>query len=308
MSVLLQDPRQRTNVYIDTYKGTAYRADGVTPLIYRSMYDDHVLFFHKLMTMQGLDFLYSIGGVSTQQLTDYKHVTYAYIETVPITIYAVDPVGTNEGTRTLWAAEQELRRIVEANYGGSLGVLRKFKAIKPNTQDMASWKLYSKTYELEYKHVVGNYTGTSDTLTYGSGGTAGTFTFPNITYYSSTDANRDNFVDMPGRYGDYPFNLGSKSQTITIKCDLDIELPTLTWKRAQASTKTDSIQWQVFKDIIGNGITEPSQVLTVAGESHAVRLRSDLELSPDNHSIVLHFTEYNQTPASSSYKTRSGIS
>jgi hypothetical protein len=87
-----------------------------------------------------------------------------------------------------------------------------------------------------------------------------------------------------------------------------MEPATCTWKRDQSGAKTDSLNWQVFKDIIGNGVTEPSQVLTVAGESHAVRLRSDLHLSPGNHTITLNFTEYNATPASTNYKTRSGIS
>ena len=100
--------------------------------------------------------------------------------------------------------------------------------------------------------------------------------------------------------------MGAKSDTITVVCDLDVG----DWKRPQGnSSKTDSVPWQVFKDIVGNGaVNQTAQVLTVAGESHAVRLSGEIELSGGNQLVTLHFTEYNPTPASTNYKTRHGIS
>jgi hypothetical protein len=184
----VQDARQRTKVFLDTYLTAANMkmADGVTLLDTHVMYDDHILPLHKLFTDKNLDAIFSIGTATSRPLWNFEHQTYGYIENVPITVYAIDPVGSNEGTKTRWTCEAELRRIVETNFGGSLGVLRRFESATPNTQDMGSWKLYSVRYNLEYKRINPNYTPTYPTFDYGtaftyegdrlSGGPEGTWT------------------------------------------------------------------------------------------------------------------------------------
>jgi hypothetical protein len=287
---LTTDPRSRHKIYLDTHLS-------VSPSIITCFDGADYPIKYLFTTALGLDLdcVVSIGKDAATSLLDYQQKTYAFIESVPITIYGLSP---NE----VESVEQSIRHVFTDHPIVAGRTIRSMQSVKHQPIDIGGRTLWSTTLTVRYKRANDEYVA-ADTLTYGSGGGAGTFTFPNIIHYKQTDANRDLFSDMPGRLGDYPFLLGAKSQTITLTCDLGVNPDAVTWLRAG-----DSIPWQIFKDIIGNGVTEASQVLTVAGEQHAVRLRSELDLSPDNHAVTLYFTEYNASPADSNYKTRSGIS
>lgn len=294
------DSRYRHKLYFETYLEPLYLDDGATEANIQFMFAgvDYPLLYEFLPGWEDNDLVVTIDKSVLTPLFDYRHVAYAFEETVLITLWAINKAGLT-ATNLIDQMEEAIKHVV-TDY--PIGSIRKISKIDNKPVDLDGFTLYSSTVTLNYTRANDEYTP-SDTLTYGSGITAGTFTFPNIINYKNPFANRDSFTDMPGRLGDYPFLLGAKSDTIDVICDLDFG----DWLRIQGGAKTDSLPWQVFKDIVGNGVTEPSQVLSVAGEVHAVRLNANLELSPNSHTITLHFTEYNPTPASSNYKTRHGI-
>jgi hypothetical protein len=253
-----------------------------------------------------LDGIAFISAADGKPVSGIDKKPYAFEESAVINLRCTDKAAIT-GRNLIEKFEQAIKHVATDH---PLGSVRQLTVVRhPEPDDKGGIRIYRTEIALKYVRANDDYPGSTGTLTYGSGGTAGTFTFPNIIDYDNPFGNRDNFADMPGRQGDYPFLLGAKSDTLTLICNLDMEPHDLTWMRPQTSTpKTDSVKWQVFKDIVGNGaVSEAAQVLTVAGESHAVRLKGKLHLSPDNSIITLYFTEYNPTPASSNYKTRHGI-
>jgi hypothetical protein len=138
------------------------------------------------LSEKNLNAVFAVGTASSLPEHNFEHVTSSYLETVPITIYANDPEGSMEGTKIRWTCEAELRRVVEANYGGSLGVLRRFKSIKQAVLPQGGWNIYSATYDLEYRRVNPNYAPTYPAFSYGiaftyqgdhvAGGAEGTWT------------------------------------------------------------------------------------------------------------------------------------
>jgi hypothetical protein len=166
----MQDPRYRSLLFLNTYllQANLYRVDAITPLVEWVMWEDHCLSTHKLYYDNNLDCVYSIGSATSRPIHNWMHNTIGYTEMVPVTVNAIDPVGSNsEGTRTLWTCEQELRRIVETYFGGELGVLRRFESITPETTDMGGWKLYKTKNNLEYQRINSNYTPTYPCFSYG---------------------------------------------------------------------------------------------------------------------------------------------
>jgi hypothetical protein len=292
------DVAQRQKHWIDEYLA-AFGGDAVV------MLGEPDYLFKREFIDNDLDAIACITVADGKPIHGIDKKPYAFDESALIKLRTTDKAGV-VGRSLLEKFEQAIKHVATDH---PLGSIRQLTVVRhPDPDDKGGCRIYQTDIQLRYLRANDDYPGTTDTLTYGSGGGAGTFTFPNIIDYDNPFGNRDNFADMPGRQGDYPFLLGAKSDTITIMCNLDMEPHGLTWKRSQTGAKTDSVNWQVFKDIVGNGgVSETSQVLTVAGESHAVRLKGKLHLSPDNSIITLYFTEYNPTPASTNYKTRHGI-
>ena len=303
------DPRERTITWLNLYDNPA-----VIGGTYAYMFGGADYPFQLEFIDNALDALYVVEAPDSTPEYTYNNYIYKFKESVDIHIYAINRTAISAPV-ILEQMEQQIR-VIATNYANIRTSLRTNTTTKNEQVKLGGLTLWHTIVNLRYSRPNDDYTPPSDTLTWGTGGAPGTFTFPNIINYKNPFGNRDNFTDMSGRQGDYPFLLGAKSDTIDVTCDLNTEPwsgeatdTKISWQRPQTTgTKTDSIKWQVFKDIVSNGaINQTSQVLTVAGESHAVRLKAELELSPNQHRITLHFTEYNPTPASTTYKTRHGI-
>jgi hypothetical protein len=170
---MVDDARTRSVVYLtDTIVGlqaaNMLRDDAVTPLVTHVMLTQPEAPFTLIFDGKGNDAIFSVETAVSQPLWTHNHNTYAYLETIPIAIYTKDNVGIT-GTKARWTCEAELRRIVEANFGGSLGAFRRFGKINDNEQDMGGWRLFSVKYNLEYKRKADNYTPTYPTFGFGSG-------------------------------------------------------------------------------------------------------------------------------------------
>jgi hypothetical protein len=158
--LFLTDPTVGLDASLVTRDG-----DGLNPT-WHVMYDGWNKPLIRLLYDKAIDGAFTIDTPETKPLWTFNHQTYAYTATVPINIWTLDTT-RQTGEKMRNSMEQELRRIVETNFGGSFGVLRRFQKISPGSVDMGGWKLYGAKYILEYKYANPNYTPTVPTVDYG---------------------------------------------------------------------------------------------------------------------------------------------
>jgi hypothetical protein len=298
------DPRNRIKTWLDAY------------LIAGNIAGDYATMFAlpqgeadpitRAFLTEDLDCLFTIDKVSASADRDSDKVTYAFTESVPITVYAVNKTAIT-ATNLVEQAEQEIRRIVTAH---PLGSVKSIERIDHKPVVLGNVPLYSSTITIRYRRVNDDYAGSGKTLTYGTAPTNGTFTFPNITYISPPTKVNNTRLMPPTRMGNVLQKLGMPDFAITVKCDLDMEPATLTWKRAQTTTpKSDVKPWQIFLDVQFNGqLTEPYQTLNLGlGGTLQVTLEEVVpEETPEGTMLSLTFYTYNSA-SGSAYKTWFGI-
>lgn len=151
---MVQDARQRTKVYLDTYLTAANitKDDGSSlasfAVIFANKY--YPLLEEFYASSSPVDVLFCIGEPNSTALTDTDQAPYGYEEHVPIEIVCVDKLGVT-GTKMKWTAEAELRRVCETNpLANPLGSQRFLQRIGPNDQDMGSTVLYGVRFVLNY--------------------------------------------------------------------------------------------------------------------------------------------------------------
>jgi len=164
------DPRSRHKIYLDTY---------ITPGHIRNDEDNldarHITCFDtppypltKVFLTKDQDLVFSIGKSSVEQLTAYNKQPYAFIESVPITLYAVNKteVFTSDitATRVIEQAEQEIREILADH---PLGSIRSIETVTNEPVNLGPAILFSTTVTIRYKRVNDEYTPT-DVTTYGT--------------------------------------------------------------------------------------------------------------------------------------------
>jgi hypothetical protein len=195
---MVDDPRVRTKVFCDTYLTAAniLKDDGVTQLQTHVMYEQPEVPTLLLLDDRGNDALFIMETPVSKPLWTHNHQTYAYVESVPISIWTKDRSGVT-GATARWTCEAELRRIVETYFGGAIGALRRFERLSGNEQDMGAWRFYSVKYSLVYKRAADNFVPSYPALGFGtgwqydgdrlSGGVEGTWTGTNCTPTTDRD-------------------------------------------------------------------------------------------------------------------------
>jgi len=302
------DPRNRIKTWLDQYLDPD-NIDGD----YISMFalpQGEVDPVTRSFLTENLDLIIAIDKITAtadlaEQWDDtnkiYKKVPYAFNESMPIQIYAVNKAGLTASNLTE-QVEQEIRRVLTTypHYKN----IRFLDRIDHKPQVLGNVALYSSTVTVRYRRTNDEYTNSGVTITYGTNPTV--YTIPNIIKSNLPLLNNDNFTRMPGRLGQYPFLLGSDSLEVTFTIDLDMG----DWKRTQgSSTKTDTVNFQVFLDIMGSAGTQAYQTLDLGWASFPVRLiKMEPSFEGSNHLLTLTFKEYNATPGSSTYTTRWSIS
>jgi hypothetical protein len=302
--LLTTDSRSRHKVYLDGYLSLP----GIDYITCFDGADYPIKYLFNDDLGVDTDLVISIGKEPATALTDYNHSTYAFVESVPINIYAVNKTGLT-ATNLVEQAEQEIRHIITDH---PLGSIRSIQTIKHTPIDLGNCNyLWNTTITIKYTRANDDYVPTLPSLTWGpSASPTGTFIFPNCTKITLPNANNDIFTKIPGRIGERLQRLGAKSLEIQLTCNLDMEHSDLSWKRPQTTTpKTDAVNFQVFLDIMHNALSEEYQTLTLDWGSFQVRL-TDMQpnLDGDENSITLTFKEYvSANAASLTYQQRFGI-
>jgi len=142
----VQDPRQRSKVWLDTYliAGNLTKDDNSTPASYITCWHDPPYPISQVLQTKGVDCVFSIATPNSEGLP----VGVGYIEHVPITVFTIDKTGIS-GNKLRWKAEAELRRIAETYPTGSLR--GPWERMENTEQNLGSITLYSVKYVLPYK-------------------------------------------------------------------------------------------------------------------------------------------------------------
>jgi hypothetical protein len=301
---LSTDPRSRHKVYLDAYLNPANIVGDYITCFDGADYPIKYLFNADLGV--DTDLVISIGKEAATSRLDYLHKTYAFEETVPINLYAVNKTGIT-APNLIEQAEQEIRHAVTDN-PTTLGSIRSIQSTKHTPMDLGDKNyLWNTTVTIKYTRENDEYVPTLPTITYGAT-QANTFIFPNVLKITLPNVNNDVFIQMPGRIGDYPQALGAESLEIQLTCDLDMEHTNLTWKRSQIAAKTDYSNFQVFLDIMHNAaVNQTHQHLTLDWGVFDVRLIRMEPAYGGSNIITLTFKEYNATAGDPDYRHRWGI-
>jgi len=142
----VQDPRQRSKVWLDAYLIAANltKDDNSTLASYITCWADPPYPIIKVFETKGVDLVFSIATPDSEGLP----VGVGYIEHVPITVFTIDKTGIT-GNKLRWKGEAELRRLAETYPTGSLR--RPWERMAPNEKNLGSTTLYSVTYVLPYE-------------------------------------------------------------------------------------------------------------------------------------------------------------
>lgn len=146
---MVEDARYRTKVYVETYWTRANATDDDdNALGVEVMFDspDYPLTW-EFKEPSVVDVVLTIGKPDSKPLIGHDKKAYGYEEHVPIKIFSVDKTGVT-GTKAVWQAETELRRITETYPSGSMRTLDR---IGDRDQNLGSTILYCTEYILNYR-------------------------------------------------------------------------------------------------------------------------------------------------------------
>jgi hypothetical protein len=291
------DPRNRIKVTIDTYltANNIEKDNGSTDASTLTCFDGIPYPITRLFLTKAHDAVAVISrGTSTVLYTDwvFGHKPYGFEEEVKIELYAVNKVGIT-ASNLLEQFEQEIRRIFTV-YDPYANV-RDLEAIAPSMIDLGYGFLYHTAITIKYKRANDDYTPTYPTITWGPSTSAtGTYTFPNVTKFGYVDPDTGDIRMLPpGRMGEIVQILGSEDFEVVLVSDLSLEPAAKTWKRAQASTKTDDVAWEVFNEIKFKGKTDATMIYQTfnygGGSTVPVRVTS---VAVDGETLTVHLKRY----------------
>jgi len=146
---MVSDARDRTKVYIDTYWTVGNAVDDDDNALGKEvMYDNpNYPLTLEFKAPSVVDVVITIGKPDSSPIRGHDRTPYGYEENVPIKIFAVDKTNVT-GTKAVWQAEAELRRITETYPAGSQ---RSLERIGDRDRDLGSTILYCTEYVLAYK-------------------------------------------------------------------------------------------------------------------------------------------------------------
>jgi len=136
----VEDARYRTKDYLETYLTAA-----ALPR-YIVAYGKPNYPMTRVFKTKGVDLIFSLGEPTSEALPDFDHYAIGYNEHVPVAILCIDKDNI-DGTKLMWQAETELRRVTETYPEGSL---RALEPRRPRTERLGSVTLYSAEYSIDY--------------------------------------------------------------------------------------------------------------------------------------------------------------
>jgi len=147
---MVQDARQRTKTYLDTYLRNAQLTmdDGSTQVAFAVIYENppYSIEDEFRATSSSVDLLFAIGTPNSSPLLKHDLTTYGYEEHVPLITQCIDKTGI---TKTLlrWKACVELRYVAETYPTGSQRVLEEER---PFEQHIGSIIVAAQRFVLNY--------------------------------------------------------------------------------------------------------------------------------------------------------------
>lgn len=297
------DPRNRIKTVIDTYLTAVNikKDDGTTNASTATMFSDVSYPITRLFLTKALDAVAVISRGSTNTLyTDwvFGHKPYGFEEQIKIEIYAINKSGVT-ASNLAEKYEQEIRRIFTA-YDPYSNV-RDLETIEPSTVDLGYTLMCKTTINIKYKRANDDYTASYPTITWGSSTSAtGTYTWPNVTKFEYRDTNTGEIKILPpGRLGEIRQILGNPDFEIILHSDMSLEPIAKTWKRAQASTKTDDCAWEVFNQIKFDGTTSNTKIYQTFNANIGATIPVRIEnINVDGENLAVTLRRYSSTDQS----------
>jgi hypothetical protein len=147
---LVNDARTNTKTYLDSYLDSSnLKADDESQSLFFAVIfsnPDYPLTDEFTASDVYVDLLFCLGESNSTPMIGFNHYIYGYNEEVPIQIWTLDKTGIT-GTKVLWKAEAELRRIVETYPFGSLRSLIRKRGLTQRVGQV----LYGTEFVLRYQ-------------------------------------------------------------------------------------------------------------------------------------------------------------
>jgi hypothetical protein len=181
---LRTDSRYRHKSYLDSYLTATNlkKNNGSTNASYITCFDGADYPLSQVFLTKAGDLVFSVGKENAVPKQNAFHYPYAFEESVPITVAAVNKAGIT-ATNLIEQAEQEIRRIVSTY---PMGSIREIASSTPQEIDLGETRLYTQKVTIRYTRVNDDYTPTYPAFDYGiafiyegdrlSGGSEGTWT------------------------------------------------------------------------------------------------------------------------------------
>lgn len=147
MSSSLNDPRERTLTWLETYFTTANVTDdndNSTQSLF--MFEEADFPLELIFLDLAKDYVVTVGDSDLEALRNADKTVHSYREHIPITVCVFDRADLT-ATKVKWKIERELRRIAETYIFGSV---RLVSSRQPKTVFLGVDRLHSFTYELSY--------------------------------------------------------------------------------------------------------------------------------------------------------------
>lgn len=307
------DPRYRHKLWFDTYK-TADNMEldnGATDADVDVMLAGGDLFLDKYFLTNDVDGIIAIDRAEGQYLYDAFDYPYAEIVSVPMICCAVNKSGLT-ATNLVEQMEKEIERVA-TDY--PLGSKRQVTKTTGKWVNIGAVQMWQSTVTVRYKRSNDDYVPTYPRITWGeSGNPDGTYYFPNCISIEYMDTIPAVELLPINRLGNVRQRMGDTSVPIKLRCDLDLDNTTYTWKRPQTATpKTDSVNWEIILDIKHEAVyqsDEPYQTLTLSSTGPSLKVTLDswrVAEETNGHILEVTFREYTNTEAETAYETRWGL-
>jgi hypothetical protein len=180
---LRTDPRNRLKTLYDLYKNAITEDDNLTVATTLTQFANPDYGLKRIFKEKHVDVIYSFDKAKATPKQDYKRKIYAFKESVPITIAAINKVGIT-ATNLIEKAEQDLRRVI-TDYG-IVGAIREIESVDHKPVDLGPDKMWSTTVTINYERANDDYVPTTPAFSHGiawtydgdklSGGKEGTWT------------------------------------------------------------------------------------------------------------------------------------
>lgn len=156
------EPRYRQKSWLDTYLSAAaiLENDGATQASWITTFDEMNYSLKRVFITKGVDAIFSLGKSQVTPLYATEKKLYAFEESCPITIYALNKTGIT-ASNLVEQCEQEIRHVATDHPTGSL---RSIEGVKHEPQDLGGMTMHSTTVTLRYKRANDDYTPTAPTF------------------------------------------------------------------------------------------------------------------------------------------------